>query len=139
MDFLTLRHGVKFQIPFELMAVFATNLDPRSLADEAFLRRIHNKIHVGAVEPDVFDSIFDMVVAQRSITCEPDSSKFLQDLCFRSGATELRACYPRDICDISLWINTYEERPIQLTKADMERAARLYFTQTKDTSSPSEV
>ena len=49
-DYLTLRYGVKFQIPFELMVVFSTNLEPSDLADEAFLRRIHNKIYVEAVD-----------------------------------------------------------------------------------------
>ena len=48
-DYLTLRHGVKFQVPFELLVVFSTNLDPSDLADEAFLRRIHNKVYVEAV------------------------------------------------------------------------------------------
>ncbi len=49
-DYLTLRYGVKFQIPFETMVVFSTNLEPSDLADEAFLRRIHNKIYVEAVD-----------------------------------------------------------------------------------------
>ncbi len=52
-DYLMLRYGVKFQIPFELMVVFSTNLDPSDLADEAFLRRIHNKIFVDAVDDKV--------------------------------------------------------------------------------------
>ena len=56
-DYLTLRYGVKFQIPFELMVVFSTNLDPSDLADEAFLRRIHNKILVEPVSASVFDQI----------------------------------------------------------------------------------
>src|SRR6476661_1519796 len=56
-DYLMLRYGVKFQIPFELMVVFSTNLDPADLADEAFLRRIHNKIYIEACEPGVFDQI----------------------------------------------------------------------------------
>ena len=53
-DYLTLRYGVKFQIPFELMVVFSTNLEPSDLADEAFLRRIHNKIYVEAVDAGSF-------------------------------------------------------------------------------------
>ncbi len=57
-DYLTLRYGVKFQIPFELMVVFSTNLEPSDLADEAFLRRIHNKIYVEAVDAGSFDQIF---------------------------------------------------------------------------------
>ena len=55
MDYLTLRYGVKFQIPFEVMVVFSTNLDPSDLADEAFLRHIQNKIYVEAVSSEVFD------------------------------------------------------------------------------------
>lgn len=138
-DYLTLRHGVKFQIPFELMVIFATNLEPTELADEAFLRRIHNKIHVHAVDAQVFDTIFQRVVEAAGITCDEDSAEYLRGLCFRSGATELRACYPRDIRDISTWISRFEERPVRMTKEDMERAAKLYFTQTKAVSPPSEV
>src|SRR5574340_776110 len=73
-DYLTLRYGVKFQIPFELMVVFSTNLDPSDLADEAFLRRIHNKIFVDAVTAPVFDQIFQRVVTSRNIPCQPDSA-----------------------------------------------------------------
>ena len=62
-DYLTLRYGVKFQIPFELMVVFSTNLEPSDLADEAFLRRIHNKIYVEAVDAGSFDQIFTRVVS----------------------------------------------------------------------------
>lgn len=138
-DYLSMRHGVKFQIPFELMVVFSTNLDPLSLADEAFLRRIHNKIFVGAVDPEVFDTIFDRVVTKANVEYEPDSSAYLRDLCFRSGATELRACYPRDIVDISAWICRYENLPTKISRKNMDRAARLYFTQTKAVVSPSEV
>ena len=61
-DYLMLRYGVKFQIPFELMVVFSTNLEPTDLADEAFLRRIHNKIFVEAVDEKAFDQIFHRVV-----------------------------------------------------------------------------
>ena len=57
-DYLTLRYGVKFQIPFETMVVFSTNLEPSDLADEAFLRRIQNKILVEAVDPRFLRSDF---------------------------------------------------------------------------------
>ena len=45
-DYLTLHTGKKFEVPFDVLTVFATNLDPASLADEAFLRRIPHKIPV---------------------------------------------------------------------------------------------
>jgi hypothetical protein len=126
-DYLTLRYGVKFQIPFELMVVFSTNLEPSDLADEAFLRRIHNKIYVEAVDAPSFDQIFTRVVQARGLQAEPDSAEYLRKLCLREGRTELRACYPSDICNILNSIGRYEGRAPIMTKAEMERAAALYF------------
>jgi hypothetical protein len=129
-DYLTLRYGVKFQIPFELMVVFSTNLEPTDLADEAFLRRIHNKIYIEACDAPVFDQIFHRVAASRGIPVENDSSEFLRKICLRENRTELRACYPADICNILQSIGKYENRPIQMSKADLERAAALYFARS---------
>jgi Predicted ATPase with chaperone activity len=67
-DYLSLQYGVKFQIPFEVMVVFATNLDPNDLADEAFLRRIHNKIFIEPVLQQTFDEIFRRV-QPRAASC----------------------------------------------------------------------
>jgi len=135
-DYLTLRYGVKFQIPFELMVVFSTNLDPSDLADEAFLRRIHNKIYVEAVTPQVFDAIFVRVVEARGIPYERDSAEFLRKVCLREGRTELRACYPADICQILQSISEYENRPVRMAKADIERASALYFAKTERNFQP---
>jgi hypothetical protein len=129
-DYLTLRYGIKFQIPFELMVVFSTNLEPSDLADEAFLRRIHNKIYVEAVDAGSFDQIFGRVVQARNIQAEADSAEYLRKLCLREGRTELRACYPNDICNILLAIGRYEGRPPQMTKPELERAAALYFARS---------
>ena len=129
-DYLTLRYGVKFQIPFELMVVFSTNLEPSDLADEAFLRRIQNKIYVEPVSPSVFDQIFERVVAARRLPADPDSAEFLRRLCLREGRTELRACYPNDICNILESISLYEGRRISMTKPELERATALYFAKT---------
>jgi len=126
-DYLMLRYGVKFQIPFELMVVFSTNLEPTDLADEAFLRRIHNKILVEAVDERVFDQIFHRVVGKSNIPYEPDSAEYLRKLCLREGRTELRACYPSDICNILVSIGKYEGRPPFMSKTELERAASLYF------------
>jgi predicted ATPase with chaperone activity len=129
-DYLTLRYGVKFQIPFELMVVFSTNLEPSDLADEAFLRRIQNKIYVEPVSPAVFDQIFQRVVAARRVPAESDSAEYLRKLCLREGRTELRACYPNDICNILESISNYEGRAISMSKPDLERATALYFAKT---------
>ncbi len=126
-DYLMLNYGVKFQIPFEMMVLFATNLDPTSLADEAFLRRIQNKILVEEVSAGVFDEILRRYALAKGIPFEQDKAEFLRSLILREGRTVLRACYPGDVCRILVSISLYEGRPPQMTKADLERAVALYF------------
>jgi hypothetical protein len=129
-DYLTLRYGVKFQIPFELMVVFSTNLDPADLADEAFLRRIQNKIEVEPVSPQVFDLIFQRVVTAKDVPADYDSAEYLRRLCLADGRKELRACYPIDIVNIISAIGQYEHKPVQITRNELERAVQLYFARS---------
>jgi hypothetical protein len=129
-DYLSLRYGVKFQIPFEVMVVFSTNLDPQDLADEAFLRRIQNKIFVDVVSPATFDEIFRRVVAERNLDCEPGAGDYFREMCLRLN-DELRACYAADFCNIMQSVGEYENRAMKITPAELERAAALYFTKTE--------
>lgn len=127
-DYLTLRYGVKFEIPFEMMVVFATNMEPRELADEAFFRRIQNKIHVEDTTPEVFDEIFHRIVTERNLPCEGGSAESLRQLCLDSGSGKLRACYPNDIVDIIVSIDSYEGQPNGIDHANLKRAIEIYFT-----------
>ena len=129
-DYLSLRYGVKFQIPFELMVVFSTNLDPSDLADEAFLRRIQNKIYVEAIAPPQFDEIFQRVFYGRGVPFTPEIPEFVRSLCLQDGRTELRACYPNDICNLLTSIASYESREITANRTDLQRASGLYFAKT---------
>ena len=135
-DYLTLRYGLKFNIPFEMIVVFSTNLDPNDLADEAFLRRIQNKIYVEAVVAQVFDKIFERVVSESGLPCEAGSGEILRKLCLHLGPRELRACYPKDIIDIIVSIGSYEAQSIEINRESLKRAAKLYFT--KPTAPPKE-
>ncbi|HSU32661.1 MAG TPA: hypothetical protein VLJ11_15625 [Bryobacteraceae bacterium] len=128
-DYLSLSYGTKFEIPFELLVVFSTNLNPSDLADEAFLRRIPNKVYVGDVDDLTFDRIFERESSRQKIPCDPDGAEHLRQLCKRHGGDSLRACYPGDICRILHWISEYEERPVHATKGEFERAVELYFAQ----------
>jgi hypothetical protein len=130
-DYLTLRYGLKFEVPFETSVVFATNLDPSDLADEAFLRRIPNKIFVDAVGAEVFDRIFERVLAEKNLACRPDAGPFFRKLCLEAGVGELRACYPADVIGILLSISAFEGAPAEVTPASLARAANIYFAKTK--------
>jgi DNA-binding MarR family transcriptional regulator len=126
-DYLTLLHGQKLCVPFEMMVVFATNLDPSELADEAFLRRIHNKIYIEPVSEECFRGILTRVLLERQIAYEEDAIAHVVELCLHHSET-LRACFPGDLCDILLWRSQYEGRAPQLTREELECAAELYFT-----------
>jgi len=130
-DYLTLHQGQKLCIPFEVMVVFATNLDPSELADEAFLRRIHNKIYIEPVNGECFREILSRVLDKRGLPCDDQTAVYLADLCRRRGDT-LKACYPADLIDILLWRSEYEGRAPQVTSAELDRAAELYFTRIRE-------
>ncbi len=135
-DYLTLSYGIKFQVPFEMMVVFSTNLNPEDLADATFLRRIQSKVYVEPVDAYTFNEIWRRVVNQRRIPYDPATAEAVRLLILSDGRKELRACYPADICNILLAISEYEKRPIQMTQDDLERAVALYFTHShqKNTS-----
>jgi hypothetical protein len=125
-DFLSLGGTGKFEIPFELLVVFSTNLQPHELADEAFLRRLPNKILVAAIDAEAFDAILRLSAAAAGMECEPGSAAWLRELCLRHSSG-LRACFPRDILAAIRAIALYEERPPRLGRADLERAVAGYF------------
>ena len=126
-DYLTLASGMKFQVPFELMVVFSTNLDPHDLADEAFLRRIQTKVLVENVSPEIFDQIFQRVVRAHQAPCEPGCAEHLRERCEAYVVKVLRACYPMDIYRLVKAISEYEGRPVRMTRANIDRAVALYF------------
>ncbi|HYM11561.1 MAG TPA: AAA family ATPase [Bryobacterales bacterium] len=129
-DFLSLRTGVKFPIPFETLVVFSTNLDPRQLADEAFLRRIQNKIKIDTITPEIFDNILRRVCEEYQVEFDPDVARYLREKCNPDGKGVLRACYPRDMLRILQSIADYENRAPELSERDLDRALNLYFAKT---------
>jgi hypothetical protein len=130
-DYLTLHHGQKLCTPFEVMVVFATNLDPSELADEAFLRRIHNKIYVEPVTAVCFQEILGRVLGERGMSCDAGTADYVAELCLRRGGA-LKACYPADLCDILMWRSQYEGRAPEVTAGELDRAGELYFTRVQN-------
>lgn len=125
-DFLSLGSGRKFDVPFELMVVFSTNLKPSELADEAFLRRIPNKILIPGVDAETFDAIFRMTAAATGVDCAADIGAYCREVCLRQGG-DLRPCYPRDLCNAVRAIALYEDREPIATRAEIDRAVAGYF------------
>jgi predicted ATPase with chaperone activity len=126
-DFLTLAGGKKIEIPFELVVVFATNINPESLADEAFLRRLQTKIRIGALSEEQFHEIFRRVCNRLSLQYDAELVSQLIEVIRKGLKQPLRACYPRDIVNQVCWAAKYEGREPRFDSASLMRAVEGYF------------
>jgi hypothetical protein len=125
-DFLSPGTGGKFAVPFEVMVVFSTNLEPHELADEAFLRRIPNKILVEAVTPEIFDAIFRLTAEAFAMDATPEAAAVCRELCLLHSP-DLRPCFPRDLFEsVRAAALFHGERP-ELSRNALERAVAVYF------------
>ena len=134
-DFLTLQSGQKFELPFMTMIVFATNIRPAELVDEAFLRRIQYKIF--AESPTVQDfktHICDLLPRPRSHARNPASSSVCSTSYYRPRNIPLRGCHPRDLIKQALSLASYLGRPAHLTPDLLEAACNSYFVNDREVS-----
>jgi predicted ATPase with chaperone activity len=129
-DFVTLAGGRKIEIPFDLFLVFATNLDPAKLIDEAFLRRIQTKIKVGFVSPEQFHEIFKRVCLGFKLAHNQAAAEELIRIIGDQYSEPLRACYPRDILRQVVWTAQYRQREPVLDRESVAQACRAYFLET---------
>lgn len=126
-DFLTLAGGQKIEIPFDMLVVFATNLDPARLVDEAFLRRIQTKIKVDPMKPDQFREAFLRLCMKHDLDYEPALADELIRIVTQEYREPLRACYPRDILQQILWAAQYRQEKPRLDRKAIEDACGNYF------------
>ncbi|MDI3341094.1 MAG: ATP-binding protein [Sphaerobacter sp.] len=126
-DFLTLHTGKKIEIPFDELIVFSTNLQPRDLVDEAFLRRIQNKVHVGNPSPNQFREIFRRQCDELGVPFDQEGLVYLLREYYVKPKRELRACHPRDILRTLVGIARYLDQPPSLSQDLIDRACRTYF------------
>jgi predicted ATPase with chaperone activity len=126
-DFLTMAGGRKIEIPFDTLVVFATNLDPSQLVDEAFLRRIQTKIRLDSITRGEFHEIARRVCDGLGLTYEAGAIERLLDTITGSLGQELRACYPRDILHQVAWAARYRNETPRLDEASLDLACRTYF------------
>ena len=126
-DFLTMAGGRKLEIPFDVLVVFATNLDPATLVDEAFLRRIQTKIRLESITRDDFHEISRRVCAGLELEYQEPAINRLLDTITNEMGQELRACYPRDIIQQVCWTARYEQRKPALDDSSLDLACRSYF------------
>jgi predicted ATPase with chaperone activity len=126
-DFLTLPGGKKFEVKFDVVVVFSTNLQPRDLADEAFLRRIPNKIKIDHATPEQFKEIFRRECAARSLSCDADVPEYLVQHITGEMKQPLAQCYARDLINQIFWAAAYLREEPSLTRDTIDQACKKYF------------
>ncbi len=128
-DFLTLHTGRKIEIPFDVLVVFSTNLPPKDLVDEAFLRRLRHKIEIGDPSFEGYREIFRRVAQAKRVEYNDQGLAYLLQEWYIKRNRKLRASHPRDLCDQILDISQYLSVPPTMSRDLLDRAAEAYFVE----------
>jgi predicted ATPase with chaperone activity len=131
-DFLTLQSGQKFDVPFDVLVVFATNIKPTELVDEAFLRRIQYKVLAESPTPATFKMIFDNCCREHGLAFDPSLVDRMIIDYFTPRGIPLRGCQPRDLIGRALAQAEYLGLAHQLTGELLEDACASYFIDDQD-------
>ncbi|MGR7921819.1 AAA family ATPase [Zobellella denitrificans] len=126
-DFLSLPNGLHFDIPFEQILVFSTNLDPETIADEAFLRRLGYKIHLQAMPLELYKQVWNMNLEKYQLVATEPLFRFMVEELHENSGKPLIACYPRDILGIARDIMHFNGQAGQpLSEEILRKAWNMY-------------
>jgi len=126
-DYLTLHTGGKFPVPFDCLLIFATNIDPRDLVEEAFLRRIHYKIEIGSPTKEQYLTIFHRYCQKAGMRFTKRAVDYIYINFYERYSIAPRGCHPRDLIDHVKDIAKYRDEDPLLSAELMDRACRSYF------------
>jgi predicted ATPase with chaperone activity len=125
-DNLSLHSGIKFPVPFDCILIFATNLNPKDLVDEAFLRRIQFKVEVRSPNRAAFEEILRINCRDEGVEYDPAACDLLFDEYYAHGLSP-RGCHPRDLLHQVRSLAEFEGVPTALEPGLLRRAAHSYF------------
>jgi predicted ATPase with chaperone activity len=126
-DHLALESGQKFELPFDVLVVFATNLNPFDLVDESFLRRIRYKVYAESPTLDEYAEIFERICRANGVPYHRETVEVLVQSELQPRNAPMRGCQPRDLIEHALNLATYMNRPRQLSSDLLSAACASYF------------
>jgi predicted ATPase with chaperone activity len=128
-DYLRLTNGKKIQVPFDQLILFSTNLEPKDLVDEAFLRRIPYKVNVSDPTEEMFREMLKMFAPKLGFGEVAESTiEYLIDQHYRRANRPFRCCHPRDLLMQARNYSLYNDVPLELTAESIDLAVASYFT-----------
>jgi SpoVK/Ycf46/Vps4 family AAA+-type ATPase len=128
-DYLSLHTGRKIEIPFDVLVIFSTNLPPKDLVDEAFLRRLRHKIEITDPSFDDFREIFKRVTSDKGVPYNEQGLAYLLQEWYIKKNRKVRANHARDLCDQLIDIAHYLSVDPAMTPEMIDRAAESYFVE----------
>jgi len=126
-DFLNLPNGKKVKVPFEELVIFSTNLEPRDLVDEAFLRRIPYKIEIVDPSEEEFRRLFQIMAEKLGVAFNEQALDYLIHKHYKQAGRPFRFCHPRDLLLQVRNFCRYHGRTPEMTKEHLDRAVAIYF------------
>ena len=126
-DFLKLPDGRKVECPFDSLLIFSTNLEPKDLADEAFMRRIPYKIYANNPDEEEFKGLVESTAEKFGIELGKGSVKYLIDRHYKMANREFRFCHPRDLLSQVVHYAEYTNTPKRCGPPEWDRVVANYF------------
>jgi hypothetical protein len=126
-DYLCLHTGQKFVIPFDQLLIFSTNLEPETLVDAAFLRRLRHKIKLDHINREQFLAIFRIVSKKYQVEYNEAVVNYLLEKHYDPISRPMDACHPRDLVEQIIDIAKFLGIPPELTRANINQACKTYF------------
>jgi hypothetical protein len=128
-DYLSLETGRKFEMPFDALVVFSTNIAPKKLVDEAALRRLRYKILVDKPDCTTFIKIFYRTAKNFGLVLNDDAVEFiLTELYGKTEEAQFAGFHPRFLLDQVVSISSFEGVEPQLRQDFLRRAWGNLFT-----------
>lgn len=127
-DYIALPGGRKEAFPFECLLVFSTNMEPRDLVDEAFLRRIPYKIEVTGPSDEHFLRLLELQCTDLDLEVEPGAFAYLMQEHFANKNRATRYCHPRDLMLQIHNLCRFREEPGVVNIETIDQAVLLYFS-----------
>jgi len=128
-DFMSLHTGMKFEVPFDQLVIFSTNIEPKKLVDEAFLRRIRYKIKIDHPTEAQYKAIFNKVCESNGIDFKQEILDYLMTNYYKRLGVRLNACHPRDLVDQIIDNAHYYNHAPELTMQNIDDAWENYFVE----------
>ncbi|HJV64128.1 MAG TPA: ATPase [Geomonas sp.] len=126
-DHMTLQTGMKVVIPFDVLVIISTDLEPKDLVHEAYLRRLHYKIKVDRPSEQEYLSIFKSACDEQGIVFCEDVYNYLNEQWYGAYGVARSACHPRDLINLIVTESSFYDKPPQLTVESLSEACADYF------------